>query len=137
MVRDTEDGLCQFLHIKEGVTQGDPLDMIAYGIWALPLTREIRDAHPRFTQPWYADDAGTGGKFGRVLSHFQDLQARGTLKGYLPEPTKSILVMAPWNVARAEEFFCGMGIKVVTRSQYLGVFVSDRAINDISLAEKV
>ena len=35
--------------------------MIAYGIWVLPLIRELREAHPCVTQPWYTDDAGEGG----------------------------------------------------------------------------
>ena len=61
VVRDTGDGSGHFLHRKEGVTQGDPLAMNAYGIGVLPPTREIRGAHPRVTQQWYADDAGAGG----------------------------------------------------------------------------
>ena len=37
--QDTGDRSGHFLHIKEGVTQGDPLAMIAYGIGVLPLSR--------------------------------------------------------------------------------------------------
>ena len=51
MVWDTGDGSGHFLHSKEGVTQDEPLDMIVYGIGALPLIRELRNAHPRVTQP--------------------------------------------------------------------------------------
>ena len=61
VVRDTADGSGQFLHSKEGVNQGGPLAMIAYGIGVLPLIRDIRRANPRVTQPWYSDDAGAGG----------------------------------------------------------------------------
>ena len=61
MVSDTEDGSVQFLHSKEGVTQGYPLVTIKYGIEVLPLIRELGEAHPCITQPWYADDAGAGG----------------------------------------------------------------------------
>ena len=58
MVRNTEDGSVHFLHSKEGLTQGDPLAMIAYGIGVPPLIRDLRRDHPYVTQPWYADDAG-------------------------------------------------------------------------------
>ena len=61
------------MHIKEGVTQGDPLTIITYGIGLIPLIRELRGAHPRVTQPWYSDDAGAGGKFQNILEHFGDL----------------------------------------------------------------
>ena len=46
VVRDTADGSGQFLHSKEGVTQGGPLALIAYGIGVLPLIRDIRRANP-------------------------------------------------------------------------------------------
>ena len=126
MVRNTEDGSGHFLHSKEGVTQGDPLAMIDYGIGVLPLIRDLSRDHPHVTQPWYADDAGAGGKFGDVMAHFRDLQQRGMDQGYVPEPTKSILVVAEQNVPRAKEYFRGIGIQVVTGSRYLGGFVGER-----------
>ena len=61
VVQYTRDGSGHFLHIKESVTQGDPLAMITYGIGVLPLIRKLWEAHTRVTQPWYADDTGTGG----------------------------------------------------------------------------
>ena len=123
MVRDIGDGSGHFLHSKEGVTQGDPLAIIAYGIGVLPFIRELWDAHPRVTQPWYADDVGAGGAFKDVQAHFQDLQARGPAQGYYLEPIKSILVVAPGNVARADEHLRGLGIRVVMGHRYLGGFL--------------
>ena len=64
--------------------------MITYGIWFLPLIRELQKEHPRVTQPWYADNAGEGGTFDHIMAHFQDMQARGLPRGYFLEPTKSI-----------------------------------------------
>ena len=61
VVRNTEDGAGHFFHRKEGVTQGDPLAMIVYGIGVLPLIRDLRRDHPHVTQPWYVDDAGRVG----------------------------------------------------------------------------
>ena len=70
-----------------------------------------------------------GGAFKDVQAHSQDLQERGPVRGYYycPELTKSILVMAPENVARAEEHFRGLGIQVVTGHRYLGGFLGDMA----------
>ena len=125
VVRDTGDGSGHFLHREEGVTQGDPLAMIAYGIGVRPLIRELRNAHPRVTQPWYADDTGVGGTFQQVQEHYRDLQARLPARGYYPETTKSILAVASVNVAQAEEHFWGLKIWVVTGHRYLGGFVGD------------
>ena len=105
MVQDTENGSGYFLHSEEGVTQGDPLSTITYGIGVLPLIRELWGAHPCVTQPWYTDDPGAGRKFGHILEHLRDLQARGLARGYYPEPTKSIFVVALGNVAPAKDFF--------------------------------
>ena len=101
VVRDMGGGLGQFLHSKEGVTQGDPLARISYGIGVLPLRRELQGAHTRVTHPWYTDDAGAGGNFPHILAHLRDLQARGPPRGYFLEPTNSILVVALSNLATA------------------------------------
>ena len=115
MVRHTADGSGHFLHSKEGVTQGGPLAMIAYGTGVLPL---IRDPQER--------PVGAGSKFEDAMAHFRDLQLRGPAQGYFPEPTKSILVVAERNVPRAKEYFHGIGIQVVTGSRYPGGFVGGR-----------
>ena len=93
VVRDIGDGSGHFFHSKEGVTQGDPLAMIAYGIGVLPLIQELREAHPRVTQPWYADDAGAVGTFADVQAHFQDLQVRGPARATFPGVTTKILLV--------------------------------------------
>ena len=50
--------------------------------------------------------------------------------------TMSILVVAPWNVAREEKFLCSMIINIVTGSWYPGVFVSDRESEERWLRKK-
>ena len=67
-----------------------------------PQIQELRESHPRVTQPWYADDAGAGGTFAEVQAYFQDLQVWEPTRGYYLELTKSILVVTAGNVARAE-----------------------------------
>ena len=74
--------------------------------------------------------------FQQILEHFRDLQARGPAHGYYPEPTKIILVVAPGNLARAEEHFRGLGISVVTGHQYLGGYIGDGEAEQGWLKEK-
>ena len=111
--------------------------MIVYDIGFLPLIRELQGSHPRVTQLWYADDAVAGGKLEHIFAHLWNLQARGPSRGYYPEPTKIILVVAPRKIARAEEFFWGMGIQVMTGHQYLGGFKGDREAEKRWLANKI
>ena len=47
------------------------------------------------------------------------------------------MVVALRNLDRTEEFFRGMGLKVVTGSQYLGGFIGDGAAENSWLARKV
>ena len=47
----------------------------------------------------------------------RDQQLRGPARGYFPEPNKSVLVVAERNVPRSTEYFCGMGMQVVTGSR--------------------
>ena len=126
VVRDTVDLSGRFLYNKEGVTQREPLNMIAYGRGFLPLIRDLRRAHPRVKKPWYAGDTGTGGKFEEIMDNLRDLQLRGPAWGYYPDPTKSISVVAERNVPRAKKYFKGMVLKVVTGIRYLGEFVGER-----------
>ena len=136
VVWDSGDGSGHFLHSKEGVTQGGGLAMIAYGIGVTPLIRELRGSHPQVTQPCYADDAGTRGKFPKIMENLRDLQAQGPDRGYCPEPNKSILVVALGNVARVEEHFRGLGIQVVTGHRYLSGYIGDKEAEGWWLAAK-
>ena len=111
--------------------------MIAYGIGILPLICELRTAHPHATQPWYEYKSDVGGTFEALQDHMRDLLVRGPLWGNFPEPTKIILVLSLQNFQRAEAQFRGMGVRVVTRSRYLGGFIGNQDLYKAWLAEKV
>jgi hypothetical protein len=66
LVIRTGRGLFLSILSKEGVTQGDPLAMVMYGVGLLPLIRILKKAVSDVHQPWYADDAGAGGRFQRI-----------------------------------------------------------------------
>ena len=62
--------MASILHSREGVTQGDPLAMIAYGIRILPLSKNTKRVISDVTQPWYAEESRALGKFPRLETYF-------------------------------------------------------------------
>jgi hypothetical protein len=122
------NGHAVFIFSKEGVTQGDPLSMFAYGIGILPLIRQLKAESPQVGQPWYADYAGAGAKFDEIERFFWRLCEIGPLFGYYPEPTKSILIVRQHNLKEARLRF--PAVKVKTGNRYLGGFIGeDEALN--------
>ena len=87
------NGTASFLHSKEGMTQGDPLVMIAYGIGILPLIKNPKREIPDATQLWYAAADGDLGTFTRLATYFDSLTRQGPGRGYYPEPPKSVLIV--------------------------------------------
>ena len=70
MLRRPEGDDATIIHSKEGVTQGDPLSMVVYGIGLLPLTLQLKREFPTMYQPWYADDAGVGATYNDIKLYF-------------------------------------------------------------------
>jgi hypothetical protein len=95
------DGHTVFIFSKDGVTQGDPLSMFAYGMGILPLIRQLKAEFPQVEQPWYADDAGASTKFDEIERFLRRLCEIGPLLGYYPKPTKSILIVQQHNLKGA------------------------------------
>ena len=125
------------LHSKEGVTQRDTPTMISYCRWILLLIHELHAAHPHDTQPWYADDTSVGGNFKARQEHMQEMLVQGPPRGFLPNPTKRILVISPLNVRRSEESFRWMGVRVFTGSHNLGGFINEPLSEKAWLDEKL
>ena len=81
--------------------------MIMYSLGVIPLFMELQEAHQKFSQPWYVDDAGSGGIFPRILFHIDNIMMCVSPRGGLLDPTKSILVVSLHNIARVERFLGG------------------------------
>jgi hypothetical protein len=121
------DGSALFIMSREGVTQGDPMAMVAYGLMLLPLIKLLKKEHPDVSQPWYADDAGAGGSFTAIRKQFESLQKLGPARGYFPEPSKSILVVRETNLAAAKAALGDLGFRITTGNRYLGGFIGEAA----------
>ena len=75
------DGTGQLLYSKEGVTHGDPLAIVVYGLGnPPPLIQELWTAHHSVTQTWYADESRSGGTFKGICFQLDDLMGEGASK---------------------------------------------------------
>ena len=77
------------LYSKEGVTQGDPLVMVLYGLGLLPFSRALSSRAPMARQFWYADDARVGAKLSFIREFWTHQYELGPRYRYCPEPTKN------------------------------------------------
>ena len=141
IVRDPGGLNYLILYSREGVTQGDPLSMFCYAIGTLPLIRKLKAMRPdRPHQSWYADDASAIGNFEALHSLFTDLASIGPSFRYLPNASKSILVVPEHRVAAAEDFFNRVhryNISICTGSRYLGGFIGSEQSRDEYVSSKV
>ena len=85
-------GLPFTILIQEGVTQGDPILMVLYGITLVPLAEELRAADLGILYPFYADDAAFDGLTRRSAQLLKLLMKRGPDWGYFPEPSNSLFI---------------------------------------------
>ena len=74
----------QFLQSREEVTNGETLDMVAYGIGILHLKKIMKAVFPDVTQPWCADNAGALGTFKNVELYFNLLKRLVLGHSYYP-----------------------------------------------------
>jgi hypothetical protein len=126
LVIRNNNGTGTFIYSKEGVTQGDPLSMFAYGVGLLPLIRALKESFPAMDQTWYADDAGAGGKFNAIKQLFAKLQEIGPHYGYFPEPSKSILIVSHENLPAATAAFKDLEFTITLGNRYLGGFIGEK-----------
>jgi hypothetical protein len=123
-------GECTILHSREGVTQGDPLAMILYGLALTPLALNLRDAVPEAIQPWYADDMALDGTAEQVDTLWSMLEEQGPGRGYFAEPEKSIVVCRPEDTAALRRILGHHNFRYCDGHRYLGGFIGSDEIRD-------
>jgi hypothetical protein len=126
LLQATEDTSVVILS-REGVTQGDPLSMFLYSVAIMPLIRRCKRVDD-WRQCWYADDSSAVARLTKLVEWLTLLMEEGPKFGYFPEPTKSILIVAPAMVEQAKQIFRGpLAVKVVTGARFLGGFVGEES----------
>jgi hypothetical protein len=101
LVVHSSSGKRFFLYSKVGVTQGDPLSMVLYGLSTLPLIRELKVVYSELFHVWFADDGNAGGHFWILKQFLQWLHRKGHSLGYKLDLGKCVLITPPANLTRA------------------------------------
>ena len=128
---------CLRLLSEEGVTQGDPLSMVLYGIALAPLTKRLRAEEPVAMQAWYADDCAIRGPASKVASVMQRLMELGPAWGYFPEPDKSVVICDPSREEALKAAFGELQFRYSDGERYIGTFVGSKEARAAWLAPKV
>ena len=114
----------------EGVTQGDPLSMVLYGITLVPLVEELRAADPGLLSPLYADDESFNSSAQQSAQLLKLLMKKGPDRGYFPEQAKSLFISdTPGQESGAKRDFVaeGLTLNFVSGSRYLGAYLGPQA----------
>ena len=120
-------GQAEIILSEEGVTQGDPLSMLLYGIALVPLAEHLLQEVPGLPQPFYADDSAMVGDPPDIAKAMDVLLEAGPAYGYYPEPSKSLLIGGPPEGSDAARPLEGHDFQRVDGHRYLGGFVGDDA----------
>ena len=108
----------------EGATQGDPLDMSAYGFGITPLFQLIRND---IKQAVFADDLSGAHKLHTLRKWWDNIETYGPSLGYYPNASKSWLLVKPHLLSEAERVVHGTEINITMEGRkHFGGFVGTR-----------
>ena len=79
--------------IREGVTHGDSLSVLLYGITLVPLAEKLRAADPGLISPFYADDAVFNCLARQSAQLLNLLMERSPDRGYFPDTSNSLFIL--------------------------------------------
>ena len=114
------NGVASLMHSREGLTQGNPISMVDFSVGVLLLTKQLKVVYPDFTQPWYAQNAGS-----LIKLYFNYLKQSIPSRWYYPEFSKSGIIVHPDNIATRKQFALRHRFKVCNGDYYLCGFIAD------------
>ena len=103
----------------EGTTQGDPTAIAIYGIALTPLLKYLVACYPERDPKMvaFADDLTSAWRLSKLRSWWKFLLDVGPKYGYLPKPSKTILIVKSEYEAKAAEIFDNTNIKITSSGQ--------------------
>jgi hypothetical protein len=124
---------------EEGLSQGDPLAMILYGVALLPLVEGLRQAVPEATTPWFADDSAAIGKMTVCAKCLEYLSQHGLTYEYYIEPEKTHVICTQEEEPKAKAAFLSRGLVVnfLRGKWYLGGFIGSKMEREKWVRENV
>ena len=132
-----QHGSSELLSSAEGVTQGDPLGMLLYGLATLPLIDELSQACPDLQQFWYADDGSAGGNLEKLRALLSEVESKGPKYGYMVSPHKCKLVVRPQCLQAAKAIFADTSVQIVEGNRFLGSYLGSDALTSEFVEAKV
>ena len=126
-----------FILSREGVTQGDPLSMLLYGLVMTPLALILRWEEPNVIWTWYVDTVALSGLPVTVANGIRLLQRFGLTRGYYSCPAKSILIDASPKDSHRARLLAELDFKSPEGSRYLGGYLGRRAAQETWVGDKV
>ena len=121
---------------QEGTMQGDPLTMAMYGIAIIPLIRRL--TNEQVQKVWFADDATVEAQLTPLRDYWDLLQLIGPDFGYLPNASKTWLIVKEDKLQAATAMFQGTGINITTQGKrHLGAALGTRTFVEEYVHSKV
>ena len=141
LVINSANGEDKHISSEEGVTQGDVCAMALYGVSTKPIIQELHNNtdSARCRQCWYADDASAAGDLDEIKKWWDVLLKIGPKYGYLPNETKTILIVKDFKgLIKAQEVFGSTSIEISTAGdRHLGAAIGSSEFRELYVSQKV
>ena len=135
---DRNTNRCEKITSEEGTTQGDPVAMAMYAIGLSKLQSKINYVNTEVKQVAYADDLAGAGNIKKLRKWWDLVLKHGPPQGYLPNASKSVLIVKPEHFQEATETFIHTGVRITVEGErHLGSVIGTPAFKENYVKTKV
>ena len=128
----------EVIYSREGTCQGDPLAMAFYALATVPLASRLSRRLPSTSQIWYADDDAAAGELLPLRGYWDCIVEEGPRYGYHPNAMKTVLLVRPHLMERAQEVFAGTDVRIRSDGvRYLGGAIGDQQFRENFVKSRV